>query len=74
MTSEVKSTTGQKKKYSPPGFAVLTPDQAKSRLMESALPEQIATQQLLKAASRLGSRSSSEQRRNGDGTQLRKLA
>jgi len=54
--------TKQKKKYSPPRFAVLTPDQAKLWLTEKALPGEAATDQFLTAASRLGSGGVDEQR------------
>jgi hypothetical protein len=62
MKSKVKKTTGrssesiepmekQKRRYSPPKFMVLTPDQARLQLTEKALPGESATQQLLAAIS-----------------------
>src|SRR6267142_1715737 len=72
MTSEVKSKTSQKKKYIPPRFAVLTPDQAKSRLTERALPGELPSEQLTRAASQLASDRSGEQRSIPDDTNLRR--
>ena len=72
MTSEVTSKTGQKKKYIPPRFAVLTSDQAKSRLTERALQGEVATEQLLRAASQSGSERSGEQRSIPDDANLRR--
>jgi hypothetical protein len=54
--------TDKKKQYRPPRFEVLTPDQAKLRLTERALPGEAATEQLLKAASQRGSAGTGEQR------------
>jgi hypothetical protein len=45
---------GQKKRYVPPRFELLTPDQAKARLTERALPGEAATEHLLKAAAKAG--------------------
>jgi len=59
---QVKKTTDQKKKYIPPRFAILTPDQAKSRLTERVLPGEVPSEQLMRAASRLASGRSGEQR------------
>ena len=70
MTSEVKSKTGQKKKYIPPRFAVLTPDQVKSRLTERVLPGDIPSEQLRRAASQLASDRSAEQRSIPDDANL----
>ncbi len=53
MSSKAKRKTDQKKRYSAPRFAVLTPDQAKSQLTERALPGEGTTEQLLRAASQL---------------------
>ena len=62
MKPKVKKTTGlntgstvpnkpkQKKPYSPPGFKILTPDQAKLKLTERALPGEGAASQLLTAS------------------------
>ena len=59
MKPKVKKTTGlnsgstepnkakQKKPYSPPGFKILTPDQAKLHLTEGALPGEVAAAQIL---------------------------
>lgn len=44
----------QKKPYSPPRFMVLTPDEAKKQMTESALPGDVAAQQILREAHRLG--------------------
>jgi hypothetical protein len=41
----------QKKPYRPPGFKILTPDQAKLHLAEKALPDEVVTGQLLREAS-----------------------
>jgi hypothetical protein len=41
----------QKKPYRPPGFKILTPDQAKLHLTEKALPGEVAAGQLLREAS-----------------------
>ncbi len=53
MTAGVTGKTGQKKKYIPPRFTSLTSDQAKSQLTERALPGEVATEQLLRAASQV---------------------
>lgn len=64
MKPKAKKTTGlntgsstepdkpkQKKPYRPPGFKILTPDQAKLHLKEKALPGEVAARQLLREAS-----------------------
>jgi len=61
MPSRARGKTDRKKEYSPPRFAVLTPDQAKSRLTEGALPGDVAAEQLGTAASLLG-RSGTDER------------
>jgi hypothetical protein len=43
----IDTGTKKKKRYSPPKFAILTADQAKSELTQKALPGQGATSQLL---------------------------
>ena len=48
----IEPGTKQKKRYSPPKFAILTADQAKSELTEKALPGEGATSQLLAAIDR----------------------
>jgi len=62
MTSEKTSKTGKKKKYIPPRFAVLTPDQARSRLTERALPGEVLSEQLMRAAFQFASDRSGEHR------------
>jgi hypothetical protein len=44
--------TGQKKKYAPPRFEVLTSAQAKAWLNEKALPEEANTREILKATAK----------------------
>ena len=44
--------TGQKKKYAPPRFEVLTSAQAKAWLNEKAAPGESNTKQILKAAAK----------------------
>jgi hypothetical protein len=44
--------TGQKKKYAPPRFEVLTSAQAKAWLTEKALPGEANTKEILKAAAK----------------------
>ena len=51
IKSEMK--TEQKEEYIAPRFAVLTSDQSKLRLTGRALPGEITTEQLLRAASQL---------------------
>jgi hypothetical protein len=65
--------TNPKKQYRSPGFEVLTPDQAKQRLTEGALPGEAATEELLKAASRPVSSATGQQRSIPDGTKLRQI-
>ncbi len=76
MKPKVKKTTGlntgsaepnkpkQKKPYSPPGFKILTPDQAKLHLTERALPGEIAAGQLLREVSGERPGGTKEQRRS----------
>jgi hypothetical protein len=54
--------TNKKKRYSPPRFEVLTPDQAKSWLIEKGLPGETPTGQPLTAASLLEPDGTNEQR------------
>jgi hypothetical protein len=54
--------TNKKKRYSPPRFEVLTPDQAKSWLIEKGLPGETPTGQPLTAASLLEQHGTNEQR------------
>ena len=65
--------TGQKKKYVPPRFEVLTRDQAKALLSEKALPGEAATNQLLKAPSQAEPGGRNERRSIADGDKLRKI-
>ena len=62
----------QKKRYTPPRFELLTPDQAKARLTERPLPGEAATEDLLKAASKPGSASTNKPRTIRDGAKLGK--
>ena len=48
----IDTGTKQKKRYSPPKFAILTAEQAKSELTQKALPGEGATAQLLAAINR----------------------
>ena len=59
--------TNKKKRYTPPRFEVLTPDQAKSWLSEKGLPGETTTGQPLKAASQLERHGTDEQRSNPGG-------
>ena len=43
---------GQKKKYAPPRFEVLSSAQAKAWLTEKALPEEANTREILKATAK----------------------
>ena len=60
----------QKKPYRPPQFEVLTPDQAKSRLIEKGLAGEAETAQLLKAASEPRPSGTKGQRSTADETNL----
>ena len=71
MTSGAKRKTGQKKKYIPPRFTALTPDQAKSQLTERVLPGEVRSEQLMRAASQLAADRSGEQRSVPDDANLR---
>ena len=62
----------QKKRYTPPRFELLTPDQAKARLTERALPGEAAIEHLLKAAAKPGPAGTGKQRSSADGAKLRK--
>jgi len=62
----------QKKRYTPPRFELVTPDQAKVRLTEGALPGEAATEDLLKAASKPGAAGIRKPRSIPDGAKLRK--
>ena len=62
--------TGQKRKYSPPRFELLTPNQAKVRLTKRGLPGEAATERILDAASRLGASGAGEQRSVAAGANL----
>jgi hypothetical protein len=50
---EIEPHKKQKKRYDPPRFAVLSPDEAKLWLSERALPGETTTEQPLTAASLL---------------------
>ena len=62
----------QKKRYVPPRFELLTPDQAKVRLTERAFPGEAVTEELLKAASKPGAAGTGKPRSIPDGAKLRK--
>jgi hypothetical protein len=64
--------TNPKKQYSPPRFDVLTPDQVKVRLTESASPGEAAAEQLLRAASQPGPGGTDDQRSIPGGAKLRR--
>ena len=65
--------TSQKKPYRPPQFDVLTPDQAKSRLIEKGLAGEAETEQLLKAASEPRPSGTKGQRSIAGETNLREI-
>ena len=62
----------QKKRYTPPRFELLTPDQAKARLTERALPGEAALEHLLKGASKPGPAGTGKPHPIRDGAKLRK--
>jgi hypothetical protein len=62
----------QKKRYTPPQFELLTPNQAKVLLTERALPGEPTTEHLLKAASKRGPAGTAKSRSIPDGAKLRK--